>query len=126
MHGLPHLHHADEYDPHRLTEAKLRLGATVSVCLPARNEHATVGAIARTIRSELIERVPLVDELIVMDDGSTDPAAAVAAGAGALVVATDDVLPEAGPGSGKGNVLWKSLYASTGDLIVWVDADIRP
>lgn len=102
---------------------------TVSVCLPARDEAATVGPIVDSIVSHFGRRADgsesLVDEVIVMDDRSTDATAAVAAAAGATVIPVADVLPEAGAGSGKGNALWKSVAASTGDVIVWVDADLR-
>ena len=70
-------------------------------------------------------RLDSVTEVVVLDDGSTDDTAAVAAAAGARVVAEASVLPEAGPGSGKGNAMWKSLYACRGDIICWVDADLR-
>jgi glucosyl-3-phosphoglycerate synthase len=107
--------------------AKRAHGHTISVCLPARNEEATIGAIIREIRAELMSpggAHRLVDEVVVIDDGSIDGTAAVARDAGARVVAEADVLPEAGPGSGKGNVLWKSLHACRGDLLCWVDADL--
>ena len=97
---------------------------TVSVCLPARNEEATVGAIVEVVRNELMEKVGLVDELIVMDDHSTDRTAAVAKDAGANVVACADVLTDLGNQPGKGETLWKSLFASTGDIVVWCDADV--
>ena len=97
---------------------------TVTVALPAKDEAATVGPIVSEIRSELVERVPLIDELLVMDDLSTDDTAALATQAGATVLSTDAVLPGFGSG-GKGEALWKSLHASTGDVIIWCDADIR-
>jgi glucosyl-3-phosphoglycerate synthase len=107
-----------------LVARKAAAGASVSVCLPARNEEATVGAIVATIVDEVVERHPLVDEVLVVDDGSTDATAAVARAAGATVVASADVLPEEGAGRGKGEALWKSLAASRGDLVVWCDADV--
>ncbi len=97
----------------------------MSVCLPARNEAATVGQIVTAIRTELVDRVPLVDELVVIDDHSTDATADVAAAAGATVVDARTVLPGHGAGHGKGEALWKSLHVSTGDLVVWCDADIQ-
>ncbi|MFB4319332.1 glucosyl-3-phosphoglycerate synthase [Actinomadura sp. 21ATH] len=97
----------------------------ISVVLPARDEEETVGAIVSAIRTELVEQAPLVDEIVVIDSRSTDRTAAVAAAAGAEVVAQDAVLPEAGRMSGKGEALWKSLAATGGDLIVFVDADLR-
>jgi len=92
----------------------------VSVCIPARNEASTVGDIVASVRTSA-----LVDEVLVIDDGSSDDTAAVAIRAGARVVAEASLLPEAGPGSGKGNVLWKSLAACTGDVICFLDGDLR-
>lgn len=106
----------------RLVEAKA--GRTVSVCLPAHNEAATVGTIVHIIREQLIERHALVDELLVIDDHSTDGTADVAAAAGALVVRAGDVLVDHPNGPGKGRALWKSVHASTGDIVVWCDADV--
>lgn len=112
-----------DFDPAVLASAK---GDTVvSVCLPARNEATTVGAIVDAIRVELMERVPLVDELIVIDDHSDDGTGAAARAAGATVVAAAGIQPQvAGPG--KGQALWKSLHASSGDIVVWCDADLSP
>lgn len=98
---------------------------TVSVVLPARDERATVGEIVSTIRRDLVEDAPLVDEVLVIDSRSTDDTAAVAAAAGARVVAQDTVLPELPPMSGKGEALWKSMHVARGDLLVFVDADLR-
>jgi glucosyl-3-phosphoglycerate synthase len=116
-------HHAD-FDPSVLSAAKAGSGLTISVCIPARDEAATVGGIVDCIRRELVDDVALVDEVLVVDDRSTDATAAVAAAAGARVLAAGDILPQLGPGAGKGEALWKSLAASAGDLVAWVDADI--
>ncbi len=114
-----------DFDPEELLAAKAASGQSISVCLPAKNEEATVGHIVATVRRTLMESVALVDEVVVIDDGSTDATAEVAAWEGARVVAESTVLPEAGPGSGKGNAMWKSLHVCQGSVICWVDADIR-
>jgi glucosyl-3-phosphoglycerate synthase len=108
-----------------LVEAKARQGHTVSVCLPARDEEATVGQVVATVRRSLVERLPLVDEVVVMDDGSTDATGDAARAEGARVFRVAELLPELPSGTGKGNAMWKSLYVCAGDLLCWVDADIR-
>lgn len=95
---------------------------SVSVVLPARDERETVGEIVQIIRREL---ACLVDEIVVIDSRSTDDTAVVAARAGAAVHAQDDILPELPPLDGKGEALWKSLAVTTGDIVAFVDADIR-
>jgi glucosyl-3-phosphoglycerate synthase len=123
--GKRTFHHSQFEPPAKLRAAKERLGLTVSVCLPTRNEAATVGGIVRYLRRNLVERSRLVDEIVVIDAGSTDDTAAVAEAEGARVFLEHDVLPGEGPGSGKGEALWKSLHVCQGDLICFVDADIR-
>lgn len=112
-----------EFDARSLVEAKD--GQRISVCLPARNEESTVGPIVQSIREDLIDQHGLVDEVLVVDDHSSDATAAIAASAGARVVDASRVLREHGHGHGKGEAMWKSLYEANGDLIVWCDADIR-
>jgi glucosyl-3-phosphoglycerate synthase len=108
-----------------LVDAKLASGSTVSVCLPARNEAATIGAICRTVRDRLMQP-GLVDELIVIDSGSGDGTAAIAAAAGATVIRGDRALNEKMPVvSGKGAALWVSLHAANGDIVVWLDSDTK-
>jgi glucosyl-3-phosphoglycerate synthase len=99
-------------------------GATVSVVLPALNEERTVGPIVAAIVADLC-RPGLVDEVVVADSGSTDRTAAVARAAGARVVRREDVLTSIPPRPGKGEVLWRSLAATSGDLICFVDADLE-
>jgi glucosyl-3-phosphoglycerate synthase len=117
-------YHHEDFTAESLAERKAAEGHVVSVCLPARDEADTVGAIVGTVVAELQDRLGLVDEVLVVDDHSSDRTAAVAEAAGARVVAVDDVLPDLGPGTGKGEALWKSVAAADGDLIVWCDADV--
>ncbi|MFF6997451.1 glucosyl-3-phosphoglycerate synthase [Streptomyces sp. NPDC008313] len=108
-----------------LVAAKRASGSTVSVVLPALNEEATVGDIVTVIRRDLVERVPLVDEVVVIDSGSTDRTSEVAAAAGARVVHRDAILPRIPAVPGKGEVLWRSLFVTSGDIVCFVDADLR-
>ena len=113
--------HHREFPLDRILEHK---GTTkVSVCLPARDESSTVGPIVSTLRDELLRR-GAIDEIVVIDDHSSDDTAAVAREAGARVASSAEVLPEYGPGHGKGEVLWKSLYVAEGDIVIWCDSDI--
>ena len=116
--------HHEDFVAAQLAEHKRRHGHRVSVCLPARDEAATVGTIVEDLLATLVAGPALVDEVLVVDDHSLDDTVAVAKAAGARVVSVDDVLADLGPGEGKGEALWKSVAAAEGDLIVWCDADI--
>ncbi|MGW7270474.1 glucosyl-3-phosphoglycerate synthase [Streptomyces sp. NPDC054864] len=108
-----------------LLDAKRASGASVSVVLPALDEEGTVGAIVAEIRRELVEKAALVDELVVIDSGSRDRTAEVAREAGARVVHRDEILPRLPAVPGKGEVLWRSLLVTGGDIVAFVDADLR-
>jgi glucosyl-3-phosphoglycerate synthase len=110
---------------HKILAAKQRTGQSVSVVLPALNEEETVGDIVAVIRHDLMQQVPLVDEIVVVDSGSTDRTSAVAAAAGARVVHRDDILPRIPAVPGKGEVLWRSLLVTSGDIVCFIDADLR-
>ncbi|MGW0879787.1 glucosyl-3-phosphoglycerate synthase [Streptomyces sp. NPDC002671] len=110
---------------HQILSARQRTGQSVSVVLPALNEQETVGDIVAVIRRDLVEQVPLVDEIVVVDSGSTDRTSEVAAAAGARVVHRDDILPRIPAVPGKGEVLWRSLLVTSGDIICFIDADLR-
>ncbi len=97
--------------------------ASVAVVLPALNEAQTVGQIVSVIRDELLGT--LVDELVVLDSGSTDATAAIAKASGARVVALDEVFPGLKPLRGKGEAMWRALAATDADLVVFIDADLR-
>jgi glucosyl-3-phosphoglycerate synthase len=97
---------------------------TVSLCIPCRDEGLTIGPLVQMLVDGLGERGGLVDELIVLDDRSSDDTAVVAAAAGATVISIADVHAVHGTGRGKGNALWASLVASSGDFVVWCDGDV--
>jgi glucosyl-3-phosphoglycerate synthase len=110
---------------HGILAAKRASGQSVSVVLPALNEEETVGDIVAIIRHDLVQQVPLVDEVVVVDSGSTDRTSQVAAAAGARVVHRDTILPRIPAVPGKGEVLWRSLLVTTGDIVCFIDADLR-
>lgn len=117
-------HHSQFADLRKLVADKERQGVKISLCLPALNEEKTIGKEVVLFRSELMQRVPLVDELAVIDSGSTDRTREVAASFGADVYLSREILPEQGEEKGKGENLWKALYQLKGDIIVYIDADI--
>lgn len=111
----------------QLTDLKNAARARVSVCLPALDESETIGRICRTIVDDLV-KPGIADELIVVDSGSSDGTQEIALDAGATVHAADEILPELPAGvdrPGKGDALWKSLGVSSGDVVVWLDSDVR-
>jgi glucosyl-3-phosphoglycerate synthase len=117
--------HADTFrDKAALVELKRRQGLRISLAFPTLNEEATVGKEILVLRTELVDRFPLLDEIAVIDSGSTDATASVAARHGATVFSSRSILKRYGSYRGKGENLWKSLYVLGGDIIVWIDADI--
>jgi glucosyl-3-phosphoglycerate synthase len=114
---------ASDFPPEAVLGAKR--GRRITVCLPARNEEPTIGEVVGVIRRELMERTAVVDELLVIDDGSTDRTAAVACRAGATVVDGGKVLAEYGTEHGKGQTMWRGAHVATGDIVVYCDTDVR-
>ncbi|HEY7827111.1 MAG TPA: glucosyl-3-phosphoglycerate synthase [Candidatus Limnocylindrales bacterium] len=123
--GESNFHHAEFADLRRLVQLKEKQGLTVSLVLPTLNEEETIGPIVARAMREMMGRVPLLDEILVIDSNSTDRTREIAAAEGAQVVRHSDVLERYGSFRGKGEALWKSLYATSGDLIVWADTDVR-
>lgn len=117
-----HTHHWSDWSLDALMAAK---GArTVSLVVPARNEAATVGDVVMKVRDALVETVALVDEIVVIDSDSTDETYAVATDAGATVHRSAEIRPDLGSRPGKGEAMWKSLFVTRGELIVFMDADL--
>lgn len=107
-----------------LLEAKAATGHSVSLVVPARNEAATVGDVVGRVREALMETTDLLDEIVVIDSDSTDDTYAVAQDAGAVVHRSAEIRPELGSVPGKGEAMWKSLFVTRGDVLVFMDADL--
>ena len=118
--------HASEFsDVRRLVELKEKQGLTVSLGLPALNEEKTIGLVIKRVKSALMDRYPLLDQIVVVDSDSTDRTRDIAAELGVPVHRHSDILPELGSFVGKGEALWKSLHVLDGDIVAWIDTDIR-
>ena len=118
-------HHGEFWDILALIKAKEKKGLRISLCIPTLNEEKTIGKEIVIFKSELMDRYPLIDEIAVIDSGSTDKTLEVAASFGADVYLSKDILPKEGFKRGKGENLWKAIYQLTGDIICYVDADIN-
>jgi glucosyl-3-phosphoglycerate synthase len=117
-------HHSQFADIAKLVSLKEQKGLKISLAFPTLNEALTIGKEILVIRTELMDRYPLLDEIAVIDSSSKDNTRKVAERFGAKVFNSKDILSTCGTYKGKGENLWKSLYALEGDIIVWVDADI--
>jgi nucleotide-binding universal stress UspA family protein len=123
--GEANFHHAEFSDLRRLVTLKEKQGLTISLVLPTLDEEETIGPIVRKAMREMVGRVPLLDEVLVIDSASTDRTREIAESEGARVVQHPDVLTRYGSFRGKGEALWKSLYETSGDIVVWADTDVR-
>lgn len=124
--GLSRLfHHKHFADLSRLCDLKHSKDLTISVGIPTLNEANTITEIVSSIRANLIDRYPLIDEIVIVDSGSEDNTRELALNAGGDAYEAETFLPEFSPIRGKGENLWKSLYLLSGDIIVWLDADIQ-
>jgi len=113
-----------DWELSELLAAKERSGLSVSLVVPARNEAATVGAVVSRVRSALVETVSLLDEIVVIDSDSDDSTFDVAHDAGAAVFRARDIRADLGTTPGKGEAMWKSLFVTSGDVLVFMDADL--
>ena len=117
--------HSHEFeDLQRLVELKRAQGVTISLGLPALNEEKTVGHVIATVKRALMERVPLLDEIVLIDSNSDDQTRRIAERLGVPVYIHQEILPQHNACPGKGEALWKSLYVLRGDIIAWIDTDI--
>ena len=117
--------HADEFeDLDYLLRLKREQGLSISLALPALNEEETVGHVLRTIKRTLVTDVPLLDEVVLIDSNSEDRTREIAQSMDIPVYIHQSILPQYGARPGKGEALWKSLYCTQGDIVIWLDTDI--
>lgn len=117
--------HASEFDNiDNLVRLKEEQGLTISLALPALNEEETVGNVIGTIQKTLVKKYPLLDEIVLMDSNSVDRTREIAESLGIPVYIHQQILSQYGAREGKGEALWKSLYVTNGDIIIWIDSDI--
>jgi glucosyl-3-phosphoglycerate synthase len=123
--GESNFHHSEFSDLRRLVQLKEKQGVTVSLVFPTLDEEETIGPIVRRAMREMVGRLPLIDEVLVIDSASTDRTREIAEAEGARVVQHPDILSRYGSFRGKGEALWKSLFETTGDIVVWADTDVK-
>ena len=120
--AMQRFHHTEFADlPHLLS---LKGPQKISVCIPTLNEEENIGLIVSSIHDALMRKFPIVNELIVMDSGSTDRTREIAASAGAKVMLSSEIPPALPTHPGKGENLWKSLKVSSGDIVCYLDGDV--
>ncbi len=118
-------YHADEYgDIEYLLHLKKKQNLTIGLALPSLNEEETVGNVIQTIKKPFMDDAPLLDELILIDSNSGDQTRDIARSMGIPVFIHQKTLPQLGSRDGKGEALWKSLFVTNSDLILWIDTDI--
>ncbi|MGH2841851.1 MAG: glucosyl-3-phosphoglycerate synthase, partial [Solirubrobacteraceae bacterium] len=110
-------HHAD-FPADRL---RAQREDSISVCVPARDEAATIAGVVAPLVA--LRDAGVIDQVVVVDDDSCDSTGAIAARLGAEVHRASELLPEFGPGLGKGDAMWRALSVLTGDLVCFVDGD---
>lgn len=117
---------SDEFaELERLVALKEEQDLTISLGLPALNEEETVGNVIQTIKMALMEQMALLDEMVLIDSRSVDRTRKIAADLGIPVYIHQEILPQYGAYHGKGEALWKSLYVLNGDIVAWIDTDIK-
>jgi glucosyl-3-phosphoglycerate synthase len=117
--------HAHEFaDIRKLVALKERHNLTISLGLPALNEEKTIGTVIKRVKGALMDRAPLIDQIVVIDSDSEDRTVEIATDLDVPVFRHPQILPETGTHRGKGEALWKSLHVLDGDIVAWIDTDI--
>lgn len=118
-------YHSNEFtDLDQLVDLKRKQNLTISLAMPALNEEKTVANVIQTLKGALMDQVQLLDEIVLLDSDSSDATRQIAESLGIPVFIHQDILPQYGARPGKGEALWKSLFVTRGDIIIWIDTDI--
>jgi glycosyltransferase involved in cell wall biosynthesis len=111
-------------DIEKLIELKRKKRKKISLVIPTLNEEATIDKTITTFKSRLIENFPLIDEIVVIDSGSSDKTEEIVRKKSVKFYRAEKILKKFSRARGKGENLWKALYVTKGDIILYVDADI--
>ncbi len=118
-------HYSDFQDIEHLLKLKKEQGVSISLGLPTKNVEQSLEPILFTVKNYLQEQYPLIDEIAIIDAGSTDKTAEIAKNYDIDVYTEAEIMPEVGRQRGKGEALWKSLAVLKGDIVAWIDTDIK-
>ena len=116
-------HHREFSDAEALVRAKA--GTSIALVIPTLNEEGTIGEIIGVLKHALLDRLPLLDRIVVVDSDSSDGTVQAALGTGAEVIVASSVLPGLGAARGKGENLYKATHAVEADILCFLDGDIR-
>lgn len=106
-----------------LDELLSRKSGPITVCVPTRETAATIACTVRELKA--LQEAGLVDQIVVVDADSADGTSTIADAAGAEVFREAELLPELGPAEGKGDAMWRALSVATGEIVVYLDGDVR-
>lgn len=115
-----HQTHTFSHRDFSLAQLASQGGASVSICLPARDEARTIAAILKRLMP--LREQGVVDQVVVVDD-SRDGTDQIARALGAEVHHQEQLMPELGPVLGKGDAMWRALDVLTGEIVCFLDAD---
>ena len=114
-------------DYYNLLSIKKIKNLSISVILPTLEEEKTIGNILKVLITELQIKVPLIDEIIVIDGGSKDNTINICNKYknNITLLHENTILTDYKSRKGKGNQLWKGLYHCNSDIVVYMDSYYR-
>ncbi|MDF2501747.1 MAG: hypothetical protein K0Q77_2461 [Anaerosporomusa subterranea] len=106
-----------------LRNYKKKQGVKIVAILPSLNEENTVGKVIKTALD--VKNVGLIDEVVLIDSGSTDNTVDIARSYGIPVYQHAEIEAQLGTYHGKGEAMFKSGFVTDADILAWVDTDIE-